>query len=411
MIRTSLTLLAALTLGGTTSAQFVMMTNSTLDTLVTFSPVDGSIITQNLFAIPNTVQVSAIDVNGEIWISEQTGDRVVRYDIAGNVLGQMGPTFAGGGLDNIRGMAYVNGLVYVTNSGTANGAPGNAIVVFDPAGNYVTQFTTNALATSPFSIIPWQGDLLVSGSSNNHDVYRFTTGGTPVASFHNSATISFAHQLAPASDGNVWCTGFTTGGLTKLDAATGAVITTIPASGARGVFELLNGNLLWTNGSGAHIYDVATQTSTNILAGGSYHLNLYGAAASMSSTNVFGTGCDGLTFGTSGLPRIGNATFGLRVDNVPAISPIAFVAFGTMAFNPGIDLTGIGMAGCFSYQSLDLGMFATDPVASASATLILPIPLDTSLTGTTLAAQGVSFSLATTFGFATSNGLTFSIGY
>jgi hypothetical protein len=115
MIRTSLTLLATLTLGGTTSAQFVMMTNATLDTLVTFSPVDGSIITQNLFAIPNTTQVSAIDVNGEIWISEQTGDRVVRYDLAGNVLGQMGPTFAGGGLDNIRGMAYVNGLVYVTN--------------------------------------------------------------------------------------------------------------------------------------------------------------------------------------------------------------------------------------------------------------------------------------------------------
>src|SRR5262245_63489306 len=46
---------------------------------------------RSLFAIPNTVQVGAIEVNGEIWITEQTGDRITRRDITGTVLGTIGP--------------------------------------------------------------------------------------------------------------------------------------------------------------------------------------------------------------------------------------------------------------------------------------------------------------------------------
>src|SRR5690606_19505163 len=147
----TLPLIAALALSSAVSAQELLMANSTLDTLVSFSPVDGSIINSNLFAIPNTTQVSAIDVNGEIWISHQTSDLVTRYDGAGNVLGTIGPTFTGGGLDNIRGMAYIGGLVYVTNSGTQNGAPGPAVQVFDSAGNFILTIATAGLSPSPFS--------------------------------------------------------------------------------------------------------------------------------------------------------------------------------------------------------------------------------------------------------------------
>ncbi|MBX3462278.1 MAG: hypothetical protein KF830_03835, partial [Planctomycetes bacterium] len=267
-------LLAALALAATTQAQIVVTTNTASDTLVAFSPVDGSLISTNVFPVAATVQVSAIEVFNEVWVSEQTGDRIVRYDHCGNVLGQIGPSFVGGGLDNIRGMALIGGIVYVTNAGTQNGAPGNCVICFDVAGNYLFHFDTNTTASSPFSVLAWQGDILVASSNANDDVHRYTLTGTSLGTFHNSTGLNFAHQLAPASDGNVWCGGFSTNNVVKLDATTGAILSSFAASGARGVFELQNGNVMWTNSNGVWIYNILTLSSTQVLTGGSYHLNV-----------------------------------------------------------------------------------------------------------------------------------------
>jgi len=119
----------------------------------------------------------------------------------------------------------------------------------------------------------------------------------------------------------------------------------------------------------------------------------------------YGTGCDGLTLGSNGAPTIGNLTFEVIVGNVPVVSPIVFVAFGTAATIPGIDLTVIGMPGCLSYTSLDLGIFGPAVVIGSSASLPLPIPPVPSLAGAVLTSQGLSFSAATPAGLASSNGL------
>ena len=405
MIRNPLHLLV-LAVASALPAQVLLMTNATSDTLVSIDPTNGAVINASLFPIANTTMVSAIDVNGEVWISEQLTDRITRYDINGTVLGVIGPTFAGGGLDNIRGMAFVNGTVYVSNSGTANGAPGNAVVTFDPAGNFLSSWTTNTLATSPFAVMPFQGDLLVSGSSNANDIHRFDLAGAPIGVFHNSTGISFAHQIAPASDGNVWCAGFTTGGISKIDATTGLVLSSFPAAGARGVHELANGNVLWSNGSGLWLYDIVGATSSQLLTGSCYHINLYGAGGGTpASATAFGTACDGLTYSASGLPQIGNASFAL-----PAISPVGLFAFGSAAVSPGIDLTVIGMAGCFSYTSFDLGLFSGSAVTAGTSTFSLPVPNSPSLVGSTLGTQGVSFSLTTSLLLASSNGIALTLG-
>ena len=298
-------LLASLVIASVAKAQVVVTTNATTDTLVAFSPVDGTVLGTSVFPIADATSVSAIDVNNEVWISEQTSTRIVRYDRCGNVLGVIGPTFPGGAINNIRGMAFTNGLVYVTNSGTTGGAFGNAVVVFDPAGNFVTSWTTTGFTSSPFSVMPFQGDLLVAGSSGNDDVHRFTLAGTSVGTFHNSA-LSFAHQLAPASDGNVWLGVFTTGVVAKLDATTGAQISTFPASGARGVFELQNGNLLWTNSSGTWLYDVGTASSTQLVAGSSYHLNLVNLPPSLlvACNRQYGAGCHSFVQDNSNLVEL-----------------------------------------------------------------------------------------------------------
>ena len=52
--------------------------------IVTFSPVDGSLINSNLFGLAsatNATPVSAIAVGSEIWVSEQVGDKISRYRI------------------------------------------------------------------------------------------------------------------------------------------------------------------------------------------------------------------------------------------------------------------------------------------------------------------------------------------
>jgi hypothetical protein len=362
-----------------------------------------------VFPITNSTLVSAIDVAGTIWISEQVNDRITRYDAAGNVLGIVGPTFAGGGLDNIRGMAFVNGLVYVTSSGTANGATGSAVVVFDPAGNYVQTIATTNLVNSPFSVMPFQGDLLVGGSANANDIFRFTTGGAPVGIFHNSTAISFVHQIAPASDGNVWCAGFTTGGISKIDAVTGAFLSSFPAAGARGVWELANGNVMWSSGTGAWVYDVATATSTQVVAGSCYHINPY-ATGTPAAATPFGSGCQGLALAGNGLPQIGNPAFGLLLGGVPATSPVGLFAFGSSALNPGIDLTALGMPGCSGYATVDIGVFTGGVPAAATSTFALPIPNNPALAGTVLAAQGLAFAPVNALGLVASNGLSLTIG-
>jgi hypothetical protein len=411
MNRTALALLAALAAAGTVPAQFVMTINATTDQLVTFDPVNGALQNAAFFPIPNTTQVSAIDVNGEIWISEQTGDRITRRDPAGNVLSTIGPTFAGGGFDNIRGMCAAYGFVYVTNAGAANGGTANSVVILDTSGAHVSTFSVNTLATSPFGVIPFNGDVLVSGFNNTMDVYRFTALGTPVGVFHDSTAINLAHGLARAGDGSVWCVGFTNNVLVKLDQATGAVLMSVPGgSTSRGVYELGNGNLLWTDGAGVHLYDMGTSTSSLLHAGACYHLNGYGLGGGSATATPYGTGCDGLSLATSGLPQLGNGSFSLLLNNVPFVSPIGLFGFGTLAVNPGVALTPIGMPGCFAYTNLDIGLFSGSLVSSGTSTFALPIPGAPSLSGAFVATQGLSFSALTPAGLAASNGMSLVLG-
>ena len=363
-------LFAALAVCGVTNAQVLLSTNTTTDTVVAFSPIDGSLVDANFFGITEAggTKVSVIQVGNEIWVNEQTGDRIVRYDPCGNELGVIGPTFVGGGLDNIRGMSFINGLVYCTNDGNLNGATADSLVTFDPAGNWVATLPLSN-TISPYSVLPWQGDLLVSGSSNNEDVHRYTTAGVSVGTFHDTASISFAHQLAQASDGNVWVGCFTTGGITKLDATTGAVLSSFPASGARGVAELANGNLLWTNGSGAWIYDVGTATSTQVFAGAHGHLSLVQPQL-VACHRSFGTGCHTFAGDRSNLfelfPDIASAKATLEGNAIQfSLTPNGYVA----TWLPG------AAAGLYVTPSVGAPVIANADSTTTTITTSAPMPI------------------------------------
>jgi hypothetical protein len=145
-------------------------------------------------------------------------------------------------------------------------------------------------------------------------------------------------------------------------------------------------------------------------AGPGYTFVALGAPANCASTTNVGTGCDGMAMTGVGLPSIGNSNFTLRISGVPAVSPIALVAFGTTSL-PGVPLDPIGMAGCSGYQNTDIGIFTAGPVVSGVSDFVLSVPLNTSLVGATLASQGVALSLLTTLGLAVSGGTDLTLGY
>ena len=256
--------------------QFLMMPDSAAGNfrMVLFDTMTGALVNSNYFSLngaTNSTPIHGLQVGNEIWVSEQIGDRIGRYDLMGNFLGQIGGG-ATGGLDNIRGMGLVGNTVYVTNGGAGNGAPSaSSVVMFDMAGNNIGNFSTAGTAPSPFGILGHQGGILVSSSSANDDIHRFSLSGVSQGTFHNS-TLAFVEQMDHAFNGDVLAAIFTTGVIARLNPNDGSLLGSFAASGARGVHQLGNGNIMWTSGAGVFVYDVTAGISTNVYAttGGRY---------------------------------------------------------------------------------------------------------------------------------------------
>lgn len=251
-----------------TAQQYLIMPDSTNSRLVAFDPFDGHLVNSSMFGLNSgTTPLHAMQVGSEIWVSEQIGDKVSRYDLSGNSLGAVT-----GGMDNIRGMEQVGNTVYVSNSGTANGAPGPSLRMFDTSGNSLGSFATPE-ASSPFGALDFQGGLLVSSSNANDDIHKYSLTGTSLGTFHNSTTLNFAEQMAYAASGNILVAGFSTNNVLTLDLS-GNVVSSFSASGARGVYQLGNGNIMWTSGAGASIFNVATGGNSLVYAGGGRYLDI-----------------------------------------------------------------------------------------------------------------------------------------
>ncbi|MBN8646202.1 MAG: hypothetical protein J0L61_13290 [Planctomycetes bacterium] len=259
---------AVLSASTAANAQFVMMPDSTNNRVALFDPNTGALINSAYFGLNSgTTPVHALQVDSEIWVSEQIGDKISRYSLTGTPLAPIT-----GGLDNIRGMGYFGGKVYVTNSGTANGAPGAAVITYDTAGNNTATWTTPS-ASSPFGVLEYPGGMLVSSSNANDDIHKYSLSGASLGTFHNSTSINFAEQMDYAANGDVLVAVFTSNIVARLNPTTGAIVSSFAAPGARGVYQLGNGNIMWSSGAGAFVYDVGSGVSSQVYAGGGRYLD------------------------------------------------------------------------------------------------------------------------------------------
>ena len=270
MLRHSLAALAALGLGASASAQSLMVVESTNDNVMLFDAFDGSLTSTNFIDLTvagASTPIEALQVGSEIWVTDQVADKLMRFSLDGTTyLGDVTGTF-----DNIRGFEVANGQVFVSNSGTGNGAPGDAVVVLDTAGNITGSF----VAGDPFDVLDYNGQLMVANiAGEDLDLHQYD--GTFVLKFHDSdgvTGIDFPEQVSLGVGGNVLAAGFSTpSGIYEYD-STGAQVNYYDTgaiggnTGLRGVWPLGNGNILYTNGSGVHILDPVGMTSTTIVAG------------------------------------------------------------------------------------------------------------------------------------------------
>jgi uncharacterized repeat protein (TIGR01451 family) len=262
--------LAAIPAGGV-----LLVTDSTNNRVLALDPLTGTIIDANF--IPASSQLSTpvnavLSPNGqEVWVSDQINDVVQRFSVAtGSFIATLAPQ---GGLnnallDNIRGieLSPENDLLVTV------GAGGNihAIARFDTAGANLPAFVASGAVASifsPFDIyrLKRSGGALQAGrylvsSSDTGKLTQFSATGALVAEFTTAGT--FPQQITEAQNGNILVGSFgvNTDGVYEFT-NTGAQVARLDdptIGGYRGVFELANGNVLTTTGSG--IYELNRTT-------------------------------------------------------------------------------------------------------------------------------------------------------
>lgn len=255
----------------------LLIPESTNDRVMAFDPTTGDLVDPDFVPSDPThlstpIQAILSSAGTSILVSDQINDVVQEYDLDGAYLGVFAP--AGGPdtaiLDNIRGIALrPNGNLLVTVGGGANAS---AVAELDTAGNSLGNFVSNGSGglDSPFDVsevVSTGGSLTagewLAGGINSDAVHRYDAGGNPLADLAPLNTFPEQIYQIPSGPnaGNVLVGNFsgTQEGIVELDSSGAVVGIYDPAAvgGNRGVFELPNGNILTTNGSGVHEIDRA----------------------------------------------------------------------------------------------------------------------------------------------------------
>ncbi|MDX1461881.1 MAG: T9SS type A sorting domain-containing protein [Marinirhabdus sp.] len=239
--------------------------------VIMMDPADGSILDPQFIDLtPQTTATpkGIIQVNSELWVSDQLSDEIYRYDIDGNFISAIS-----GGLDNIRGMAYVNNSeIWVTNAGSNNGAPGEAIVRFDTSGNNLGFYSTNG---SPFDVIDMGTEVYISYIGPETRIERRDYDGTVLGDLVGTGVVTFMQQMEfNNTNQSVYTAVFSNSasndsGLYEFSITDGSILEYYDLGSLRGVAQLDDGNVLYTTGNNLNLLNTGTGTSSLVSAGGS----------------------------------------------------------------------------------------------------------------------------------------------
>ena len=272
-------LVLALPLTSLSLAQQLMVVESTNDRVMLVDATTGAMVNPNFIDLttstgsaPVTPQEAKVAPNGEIWISDQVADTIFRFSQAGVYLGE-----SSAALDNVRGFEIAFGSVWVTNAGSSNGAPGQALVQLDMNLDFVAAYTGMG---SPFDAVQFTLNgvtgLLVSDITN--DTLHFfdpldPTNPLPFIDSDGITGFDFPEQInLDNSTGNIRITSLVTpNGFWEFDKVTGAQLDHVDTQVLFGhsilgsAYELGNGTIMYSHGQGLRIYDPSNMSSTPIV--------------------------------------------------------------------------------------------------------------------------------------------------
>ena len=90
----------------TPTTSFLMVPDSVSDRILLFDPIDGSLVDDSFIDGSETglgifgTPINAIQVNSEIWVSDQIEDAIFRFDLQGDYLGIVNDNDGDGDTDN-----------------------------------------------------------------------------------------------------------------------------------------------------------------------------------------------------------------------------------------------------------------------------------------------------------------------
>lgn len=204
-----------------------------------------------------------------VMVADQLDDGIIQFQADGQSLGHFAPA---GGVDtsvlqNTRSVvAHQGGFI----ASVADGANADAIAKFSSGGVTEANFVTNAAGgmDSPWFILIRTNDILVS-AINSDAIHRFDLNGAYLDDF--VSVNGFPQQVHETPSGNILVANFSgsdEGILEYTSAGTFVGRYTYSALGGyRGVYELPNGTLVVTNGSGVYNVSRAGTVQSTLVSG------------------------------------------------------------------------------------------------------------------------------------------------
>jgi hypothetical protein len=276
--------------------QVLLIPESGEDVVGMYDPYDGTylgdLIIEDTLLFDFSTPINAVPgPDNNIYVSDQLEDAVYVFDTSGAYLYTYAD--ASDGLNNIRGIDFRNGHLFVTSGD-------DYVREFSAPHTVVRDFIADG--SDPFDILFLEDgrSLLCDIQGTTDNVRLYDTSGTFL---YQLFPVNFPEQVQfdDVLPGAFLTAAFSANTITDFE-LDGTIIATIPFAGnPRGVYRLGNGNLLGTNGAGIHELDPVTgaiiQTENT---GSGRFIELYTAPAAQTYFWDFEDGEQGWTHTNGG---------------------------------------------------------------------------------------------------------------